>query len=207
MAEGAGRHWEEVYGSRDATAVSWYQPVPALSLAWIEEVAPPSSDPRVLDVGGGASTLVDHLLERGYRRVTVLDLAAAALEAARHRLADRAGEVEWVAGDLLDYAPLGPVDLWHDRAVLHFLLGADERARYAAVLRRALPPGGHAVIATFAVGGPTRCSGLETAQYDAARLMELVGEGFTLVREQSELHRTPAGGDQLFAYFLLRRTG
>jgi SAM-dependent methyltransferase len=198
-------HWEAVYRERDATEVSWYQEVPTRSLEMITEILPPELDPRIVDVGAGASTLVDHLLDRGYRQVTVLDLAATALERARRRLGRRADRVEWVVSDLLDFAPSAPFDLWHDRAVLHFLRDPLQQARYAEVLGTSVASGRFALIATFAPGGPTRCSGLEIVQYDAARLLELVGSDFSLQHDENEIHRTPTGGDQLFSYFLLRR--
>ena len=205
MTDPVRGHWEGVYGSRDTREVSWYEAVPHRSLEWIEAVAPAASDPRIIDVGAGASTLVDHLLDRGYRRLTLLDVAAPALSEVRTRLGARADAVEWVVADLLDFADPEPFDLWHDRAVLHFLLDPEEQRRYGEVLRRSVRPGGHAVIAAFAVGGPARCSGLDTMQYDAPRIARLAGAGFTLLRDEREVHRTPGGGDQLFAWFLLRR--
>jgi SAM-dependent methyltransferase len=197
-------HWEGVYARKDAGEVSWFQAVPARSLAWIAEVAPDRGTP-ILDVGAGASRLVDHLLERGYRSVAVLDLSANALEQVRRRLGERAEAVEWFTGDLLDFVSPHPFDVWHDRAVLHFLREPAQQARYAEVLRGTLRPGGHALIATFAVGGPTRCSGLDTVQYDCARLSALLGPGFACVRDEQENHQTPGGGEQRFQYCLFRR--
>lgn len=194
-------HWEEVYRSRPSTAVSWYQPEPALSLQWIREVAPPP-DSSILDVGAGASLLVDRLLDAGYRNPAVLDISSTALSEVRERLGDRAEEVEWFTGDLLDFAAPRRFDLWHDRAVLHFLREPEQQRRYAEVLRRTVAPGGYALLATFALGGPTRCSGLEVVRYDCATMADLLGPAFVGVREAAEVHRTPGGGEQLFQYCL-----
>jgi 2-polyprenyl-3-methyl-5-hydroxy-6-metoxy-1,4-benzoquinol methylase len=197
------QHWRDVYGRKDSTEVSWYQEVPARSLRWIEEVCP-SRESRIIDVGAGASTLVDNLLVAGYRHVTALDIAAPALDLVKKRLGGRGEEVEWVVIDLLEYAPATTFDLWHDRAVLHFLRRGDEQVRYAKALERSVRPDGLAIIATFAVGGPTRCSGQETVQYDADRIQGLL-PSCHLLREEEEIHHTPSGVDQLFTYFLLRR--
>lgn len=199
-------HWEDVYQRKDAREVSWFQPVPVRSLEWIESVAA-NRGTSVLDVGAGASRLVDHLLERGFRSVGVLDLAESALAQVRQRLGERGEMVEWFVGDLLDFTPPHPFDVWHDRAVLHFLHEPEQQQRYAEVLRRTLRPGGHALIATFAVGGPSRCSGLDIVQYDCNSLSALLGPGFTCVREEQESHPTPGGSEQLFQYCLFRRDG
>lgn len=203
-AAGGPAHWQEVYGRKAPDEVSWYQPVPERSLEWIREHAP-APDASILDVGGGASTLVDHLLDDGYREVAVLDLAPAALERSRQRLGERAERVSWFAADLLEFTAPHPFDLWHDRAVLHFLVDEPRRQRYAEVLRRTLRPGGHALIATFAPDGPERCSGLEVLRSDCADIDRLLGDEFTLVRDEREFHRTPSGGEQRFQYCLFRR--
>jgi 2-polyprenyl-3-methyl-5-hydroxy-6-metoxy-1,4-benzoquinol methylase len=200
------RHWQQVYAAKESTTVSWFEAEPVRSLGWIREAAP---DPgaAILDVGAGASLLVDRLLDHGYRRLAVLDIAPAALDEVRARLGDRAVRVEYFAGDVLDFVPPHPFDLWHDRAVLHFLRTPEEQRRYAGAIRRTLRPGGHAMISTFARGGPTRCSGLEVVQYDAAALATLLGGEFTLVREEIAKHRTPAGAEQLFQHCLFVRAG
>jgi len=202
----ARHHWQQVYGAKASTAVSWYEAEPVRSLEWIRSIAP-DPDAAILDVGAGASLLVDRLLEHGYRRLGVLDIAPAALEEVRARLGERSSDVEWFTGDVLDFTAPHPFDVWHDRAVLHFLRDPDEQRRYAEVLRRTLRPGGHAMISTFAAGGPKRCSGLEIVQYDAAALADLLGEEFALVREATGTHRTPAGADQLFQHSLFVRSG
>lgn len=198
-------HWQEVYSKKASTEVSWYQAEPAKSLEWIQRVAPDPAT-RILDVGAGASVLVDRLLERGYRRPAVLDVAPTALAEVQQRLGERAPLVEWFTGDVLELDARHAFDLWHDRAVLHFLREPEQQRRYAEVLRRTLRPGGHALISTFAVGGPTRCSGLEVVQHDGSTVGELLGSEFTLVREETELHRTPGGGTQLFQYCLFARS-
>ncbi|HZY32816.1 MAG TPA: class I SAM-dependent methyltransferase [Rhodanobacter sp.] len=200
------QHWETVYRTKAPDAVSWYRPHLDTSLALIERAAP-DRNAAVLDVGGGASTLVDDLLARGYRDLSVLDISAAALNVARERLGEAADKVTWLAADLLD-APLPQAryDLWHDRAVFHFLTEAEQRAHYLRQLARALKPGGHAVLATFGPQGPLKCSGLDTVRYDAWELARVLGDGFTLLDSTLELHATPFGTTQPFLYALFRRT-
>ena len=200
------QHWETVYRTKAPDAVSWYRPHLDTSLALIERAAP-DRNAAVLDVGGGASTLVDDLLARGYRDLSVLDISAAALNVARERLGEAADKVTWLAADLLD-APLPQAryDLWHDRAVFHFLTEAEQRAHYLRQLARALKPGGHAVLATFGPQGPITGSGLDTVRYDAWELARVLGDGFTLLDSTLELHATPFGTTQPFLYALFRRT-
>ena len=200
------QHWETVYRTKAPDAVSWYRPHLDTSLALIERAAP-DRGAAVVDVGGGASTLVDDLLARGYRDLSVLDISAAALNVAHERLGEAADKVTWLAGDLLD-APLprARYDLWHDRAVFHFLTEAEQRAHYLRQLTHALKPGGHAVLATFGPQGPVKCSGLDTVRYDAEGLVRVLGDGFTLVDSTLEFHATPFGTIQPFLYALFRRT-
>lgn len=204
IVSGRSQHWEGVYSGRRPEELSWYQPDPATSMALIGHAAPGPDDP-VVDVGGGASLLVDRLLEAGYTRLTVLDLSVAALAHARARLGSRAAAVEWVEADVTAWTPARRYALWHDRAVLHFLTDPADRRRYAGVLDQALAPRGQVIIGAFAVGGPTRCSGLDIVQYDAPRLLRELGAGFEVVEEMAESHVTPAGRDQAFAWFRLRR--
>ncbi|HEY0698533.1 MAG TPA: methyltransferase domain-containing protein [Micromonospora sp.] len=201
-------HWDEVYGRAVVTQVSWFQREPRCSLELVAEsgIRP---EEALVDVGAGASVLVDRLLDAGYRDVTALDLAADALAVARSRLGPRAGEVHWVTGDLLRWQPDRRYRLWHDRAVFHFLTEPAERDRYRTVLRRVVPPGGHIVIGTFAADGPTHCSGLPTARYAPDQLAAEF-PGFEVVRHVREEHRTPGGSLQPFTWLLLvdrRRTG
>ena len=198
-------HWDRVYRDKAPTDVSWYQPHAALSLALIEQAVPDRSAP-IIDVGGGASTLADDLLRAGYTDVTVLDIAAPALEAARARVRSEglpAERARWVVGDVLD-VPLAPhrYALWHDRAVFHFLTAPDDRARYVDRVRRSVGPHGAVLIATFAADGPLRCSGLDVARYDAAALHAEFGAGFRLVESRREEHTTPWGAPQAFTYCL-----
>ena len=193
-------HWEQVYRDKSPLEVSWYQAAPTLSYELIQASGIDHAAP-LIDIGGGASTLVDHLLDDGYSAVSVLDISAQALAHAQRRLGERAQRVCWIEADITRFEPAQSYRLWHDRAVFHFLTDPIDRASYRSVLERALVPGGQLIIGTFAPGGPERCSGLPIAQYDAALMQaELVG-GFTLLETRSELHRTPAGKDQLFNYF------
>ena len=196
-------HWEAVYRERRPEQVSWYQPEPTLSLELIRSVAAPED--AVLDVGGGASTLVDALLQAGFHRITVLDLSAAALAHAQRRLGPAATRVTWREADILT-ADLGSawVDLWHDRAVFHFLIDPADRLRYLAQVRRTVPPGGHVLVATFAEDGPSRCSGFDVARYSATELHGAFGADFRLLVSRREEHRSPWGARQAFTYCLCR---
>lgn len=195
-------HWEQVYRDKSPLDVSWYQSSPTLSLELILASGVGHGAP-LIDVGGGASTLVDHLLDAGFTDVSVLDISTRALAHARQRLGDRAQQVHWIESDITRFAPDTSYRLWHDRAVFHFLTEAEDRRRYREVLERALVADGQLIIGTFAPGGPVRCSGLPIIQYDAARLQETLGECFTLIETRAEVHGTPAGKDQLFNFFRL----
>ncbi len=198
-------HWQNVYRTRSVEAVSWYRPHLETSLQLLE-AAEMSVNSRVIDVGAGASTLVDDLLDRGLRDVSVLDVSEEALALARRRLGERAQLVNWYAGDLLELAlPPAHFDFWHDRAVLHFLTDPEDARRYARIAAHALTRGGYAVIAGFAPDGPQRCSGLHVVRRSADDIAALLTSGFTLVRERTETHRTPGGSEQSFVYALLRR--
>lgn len=186
--------------------MSWYQPEPAVSLGLVGSSGVSPSAPFV-DIGGGASTLVDHLLERGHTDLTVLDISARALDRARERLGADADTVTWVEGDAVDPPFRRRFAFWHDRAVFHFLIEAADRAAYLAALRRHLDPDGQLIIATFAPGGPDTCSGLPVRRYDADALADEVGSGFEPVTETREVHTTPWGGEQPFQYVLIRRSG
>jgi SAM-dependent methyltransferase len=197
-------HWEKVYGTRKPTEVSWYQREAALSLSLIRRVAPERTAP-ILDVGGGASTLVDGLLAEGYSNVTVLDVSGAALEQAAARLGPNAARVTWLEANILDaQMPASAYALWHDRAVFHFLTDAAERRRYVEQVLGAVRVGGHVVVATFASDGPTRCSGLEVARYDPEELHAQFGPEFQLLESAREEHRTPSGAGQAFTYCMCR---
>jgi SAM-dependent methyltransferase len=197
-------HWEHVYESNDTNGVSWYQSKPKLSLELIEllGVGPGSS---IIDVGGGASVLVDRLLARGFTDLTILDISQRGLDAARERVGT-AAPVTWLAEDLLTWQPNRTYELWHDRAVFHFLSG-QEVEDYRNVLCRVLSPGAAVIIATFAPDGPERCSGLPVTRYSPSALQEMLGTGFELMVERRELHTTPSGSTQPFTWIAARRVG
>ncbi len=202
----AKAHWEGVYTTRPPDAVSWYQPEPTVSLELIREagVSPGAS---VIDVGAGASFLVRRLVELGYR-VTALDVSAQALALLRAGLGPQAADVTFVEGDVcVASLPASAFALWHDRAVLHFLRDSAQQRDYVRQLARCLEPGGHAVIATFDLDGPQRCSGLEVVRYSPDTLAELLGPAFTLRSARRESHLTPGGATQHFQYSLFRRAG
>lgn len=203
MSHSRRDHWERVHRGKGPGERSWFQPRPDTSLALIEQTGC-GPGARVIDVGGGTSHLVDELLERGFEDVTVLDVSPAALDEARQRLGTRAAAVRWIDADITGASLPGRFDVWHDRAVFHFLTAHDERAAYVRLLEQSLAPGGHAIIATFAEDGPTRCSGLPVVRYSPASLGAELGEGFELVDTRRELHRTPAGKPQSFVYCLFR---
>lgn len=201
------QHWEQVYRTRAPEQVSWYQPLARNSLELIRRAAPDCAA-AIIDIGGGASTLVDSLIDASYRDVTVLDLASDALAIARARLGARADTLHWVTADILDAElPAVRYDIWHDRAAFHFLTSPDDRARYVAQVRHALKPGGRLVMATFAPDGPPRCSGLDVVRYSAESLADELGAAFELLESIREEHRTPSGAIQRFQYSLLRDVG
>jgi SAM-dependent methyltransferase len=195
-------HWNEVYGSRSSDEVSWYQARPTVSLRLVQAVSRP--DEPVVDVGAGASSLADHLLDDGWGDVTVLDLSATALAEVRGRLTGRHG-LTFVETDLLTWQPPRKYATWHDRAVLHFLTDPRDRASYARTAVWAIASGGVAVIGTFAHGGPTSCSGLPIAQHSPEDIASLLGPSFVLKHSETEEHITPGGVAQKFAWAVLRR--
>jgi len=198
-------HWQHVYAGKAEAQTSWFRPHLDESLRLIDALRLPAQAP-VIDVGAGRSTLVDDLLQRGFIDVTALDLSHAALAQSQARLGNAARTVRWIEGDVLD-AQLPPArfDLWHDRAVFHFLTEAADRARYVALCERSLRMGGFALIATFAADGPEKCSGLPVCRYDAATLAGEFGPAFERLADSRELHRTPFDTTQNFTYLLLRR--
>jgi len=199
------KHWDRVFRNREPHETSWYQPHLALSLRFIEQAGlPPTAG--ILDVGAGVSTLTGDLLDQGFSDVTVLDCSAAAIDRARSRLGDLARQVHWLAGDITTLSlPVSRFDLWHDRAVFHFLTESSDRDAYRAALERALRPDAHLIVATFALTGPERCSGLPVVRYDADTLQRAVGPGFQLVATNEDAHRTPSGNRQDFLYCYFRR--
>ena len=205
MSEEASKtHWETVYTTKAENEVSWFQDNPALSLELIDLVRP-ARDAAIVDIGGGASRLVDCLLARGFERVTVLDISQAALDVAKARLGKRATKVQWIAADVTRWRPPETFDLWHDRAAFHFLVDATDRKAYLERLVRGVKAGGHAIIATFAPDGPEKCSGLPVQRYDPASLSAAIGDAFELVDHRPHRHVTPWGAVQSFQFSVLRR--
>ena len=199
-------HWEKVYSSRPPDRLGWYRPHLETPLAWIEALNLRPEDP-VIDVGGGASTLVDDLLTRGHVDMTVVDLAESAVRTARSRLGDAAAGVNWLVGDITAIElPRNDYRLWHDRAVFHFLTGAAARQKYRDALLGVLAAGGHFIIGTFTHEAPPRCSGLPVVRYDADGLAGMFGDAFALRRHDYELHVTPGGVEQAYVYCLFQRT-
>lgn len=202
----AKEHWEQVYASRAANAVSWYQAHADRSLGLIRTTGV-SRNASIIDVGGGASTLAEDLLAEGYTDLTVLDISAAAIATAKARLGERALEVRWIEADITTInLPRHCIDVWHDRAVFHFLTGSEDRMTYICAILHAVRPGGHVIIATFAEDGPKKCSGLPVVRYSPEALHAELGGAFTLLRCEREGHITPAGAVQRFLYCHLRKS-
>jgi 2-polyprenyl-3-methyl-5-hydroxy-6-metoxy-1,4-benzoquinol methylase len=196
----AKTHWEKVYASKAPETVSWYRPHLETSLALIERAATGYSG-SILDVGGGESTLVDDLLARGYENITVLDVSQTAIDVTKKRLGLAAEQVHWLVADVTDaQLERGAYDVWHDRAVFHFLTTREHRAEYVRQVGRAVKPGGHVIVSTFGPEGPTKCSGLDVIRYDAESLHDQFGVRFRLVESSKELHRTPFGTTQQFLF-------
>jgi SAM-dependent methyltransferase len=200
-AASAAEHWESVYASKDDAGLSWMQIEPSLSLRLISEVC---SAGRVIDIGGGTSPLAARLVEHGYS-VAVLDISQTAIRRSRERLGARASELRWIAADVTANPDLGTFDVWHDRAVFHFLITQTGRSAYRDLMAGTLPSGGHAVIATFALEGPTKCSGLEVCRYSAESLAAELGGQFQLLKSVPESHLTPWGKPQAFQYSVFKR--
>jgi 2-polyprenyl-3-methyl-5-hydroxy-6-metoxy-1,4-benzoquinol methylase len=197
-------HWQNVYKEKGENQVSWFQERPNISLALIEAVRADRSS-AIIDIGGGASRLVDALVEKGYQDLTVLDLSDSAVSIARMRLGERAAMVKWIVADVTRWEPPRSYDLWHDRAAFHFLTEASDRSAYIDRLTTAVPRGGHAIIGTFALDGPERCSGLPVVRYDAAQLSATLTPSFALVEMRRDDHKTPWGAIQHFQFSVFRR--
>jgi 2-polyprenyl-3-methyl-5-hydroxy-6-metoxy-1,4-benzoquinol methylase len=197
-------HWESIYGKKAPEAVSWYRPHLETSLALIGRAAPETSA-AIIDVGGGESTLVDDLLARGYQNITILDVSQTAIDVTRKRLGQAADRVHWLAADITA-TQLEPFayDIWHDRAVFHFLTAPEHRMAYVRNAARAVKPGGHVIVSTFGPEGPAKCSGLDVMRYDAESLHNEFGRRFRLVESSAELHQTPFGKSQQFLYCYCR---
>jgi len=201
---GAREHWERTYRSKAETDVSWFQARPERSLALIQEAAPDFAAP-IIDVGAGASRVVDVLLAAGYTDLTALDISEAALARTRARLGANAARVEFITADITVWTPARHWRVWHDRAVFHFLIDRESQSAYLRALTRATAPGSAVIIATFSLDGPERCSGLPVQRYSAETLAARLGSGFRLEKHEAEQHTTPAGRAQAFNYAVFRR--
>ncbi len=197
-------HWQNVYATKDERSVSWFQERPDISLELIHATGVDLSAP-IVDIGGGASRLVDALVDEGFEAITVLDLSDKALAASKARLGAKAAQVRWVAADVTTWQPSQSYDVWHDRAALHFLTEPKDQAAYAQRVAKAVRSGGHVIIGTFAPDGPERCSGLPVIRHDAASLAALLGPTFELVESKCHDHQTPAGITQRFQFSRFRR--
>jgi cyclopropane fatty-acyl-phospholipid synthase-like methyltransferase len=197
-------HWDAVYAAKTPDSVTWFQARPENSLLLIQKAGVGPTEP-VIDVGGGSSVLVDYLLNQGFSDITVLDVSKPALAHSRHRLGRKAAQINWLVEDLTRFTPQRQYSLWHDRAVFHFLTRAADRQRYITALTAGLGQGGQLIISTFALDGPEKCSGLPVQRYDAAQLSKTLGSGFVLLETFDEVHKTPWGGEQKFAWFRFRR--
>jgi len=198
------KHWEQVYEGKSPAEVSWFQAEPSHSLRLIQNTGITKSD-CIIDVGGGASVLVDRLQEHGYENLAVLDISSAAIEHARRRLGEAAQKIEWHEADITAFDPPHSFALWHDRAVFHFLTQQSDREKYVKVMKRAVPTNSHISLATFSIGGPEKCSGLDIVQYDASKLLSVLGDEFKIVEQVDEVHMTPENREQNFSYFRLER--
>ena len=195
------QHWENVYETKAPDQVSWFSPHLETSLALIERVTQDDLSASIIDVGGGASTLVDDLILKGYCNVTVLDISQAALDVAKKRLGNSAEAVQWLRADVAQSnLPAGSFDVWHDRAVFHFLTSPEDRIAYVKNVALAVKPGGHVIVSTFGPEGPAKCSGLDVVRYDAESLHGQFGVRFRLLESSKELHSTPFGTTQQFVY-------
>ncbi len=194
------RHWENIYIEKSTLKVSWYQKEPLLSLELISNSIL-DKNTAIIDVGGGTSSLVDLMLYEGYSNITVLDISSAALGIAKHRLGKRSNSVKWIEVDITEFNPPYKYDLWHDRAVFHFLTDISDQDKYIGVLKKAVKKGGYLIIAAFAVDGPNKCSGLDIVQYDSKKISDKLGPQFRLLEHLPELHITPFNIEQKFYYF------
>lgn len=204
MAFDPKEHWEKVYQAKKPTEVSWYQDNPELSLKLICETGI-NAEAKIIDVGGGASTLAGKLLTEGFKNLTVLDISSQALSYAKERFGKRSGEINWIEADITRFEPPGLFDLWHDRAVFHFLTSPDDRKKYVEILNKTLKPGGHLIISAFGLEGPLKCSGLTVERYSPEKLQETLGSSFFLSKTVHENHITPAKMGQKFLYCCFRK--
>lgn len=197
-------HWKKVYQTKQPIEVSWFQTDPAVSLELIA-LTGINHTQRIIDVGGGASVLVDKLLDAGFEGLTVLDISSAALDYAKERLGERSANIQWIESDVTEFEFVRKYDLWHDRAVFHFLTDPEDRKKYKKVLNESLNPGGHVIIAAFALEGPPKCSGLDVERYSPEKMKNEIGGSFDLIKSVDEIHRTPWNAEQKFIYCYFRK--
>jgi 2-polyprenyl-3-methyl-5-hydroxy-6-metoxy-1,4-benzoquinol methylase len=198
------KHWESIYHTKDTQQVSWFQPTPEMSLDFIKELNIPLTA-KIIDVGGGDSLLVDHLLQLGYKDVTVLDISEKSLKNAKMRLGPQAKQVTWIVADITEFVSVTHYDLWHDRAAFHFLTNAQEIESYVLTVKNSLAPDGIMVIGTFSDKGPTECSGLEIAQYSEESMTSLFTENFSKIKCLLTDHQTPSGDQQNFIFCCFKK--
>ena len=197
-------HWEKIYQTKSPDEVSWYQSNPLLSMKLIKD-SELEKGLGIIDVGGGASLLVDYLLDDGFEDIAVLDISEDSLEISKKRLGDRKDLVEWIVADVTEFSSSRSFSFWHDRAVFHFLVDEEDQKKYLEVLKETLDPGGVVVVATFALDGPSKCSGLDVVRYDTESICRVFGSDFQLIGQFSESHFTPSEKEQRFTYFMFRK--
>lgn len=193
------QHWEGVYNTKKPGEVSWYQIDPAVSLDMLASTKI-SLGQKIIDVGAGASVLVDKLLEQGFKDITVLDISLKAIEYSQERLKENASKIKWIEADITDLEPPEQYDVWHDRAVFHFLTNPQDRKKYVHIMGKAVKAGGHVIIAAFSLDGPLKCSGLDVERYDSRKMERELGSAFELVKAIDEVHKTPWDKEQKFTY-------
>lgn len=197
-------HWDSIYRDKSPLEVSWHQKQPIISLGLINKYAESNTD-YIIDVGGGASTLSDFLLTDGFTNITVLDLSSHALAHAQQRLGDKSAFIDWKVDDVTNFTPTHKFDIWHDRAVFHFLITSEDREKYKQVLESSIMKSGRVIIAAFSIGGPEKCSGLDIVQYNAEKLINELGTHFTFIEQKYETHITPSGAKQEFDYYVFTK--
>ena len=197
-------HWEGVYGNKKPTEVSWYQTEPKISLGLIASTGV-DYKAKIIDIGGGASVLVDKLLDEGFKDLTVLDISSKAIDFAKKRLGKQAKNVMWIEADITDFDSSAKYDLWHDRAVFHFLTNGEDRKKYVECMDGAVNPDGHVIISAFAIDGPLKCSGLDIERYSPEKMKAEIGDSFELVNSVNEIHVTPSNKEQKFSYFYFKK--
>lgn len=197
-------HWEKIYKDKPPCHVSWFQEKPALSLKFIKHANLKKSD-AIIDIGGGASSLIDHLIENGYKNLSVLDISENALNHAKERLGKDSLAVKWFIEDITSFVPTQQFSVWHDRAVFHFLTDANDRKLYLDTLKHCLIPKGYLILAAFVIDAQTQCSGLDIIQYDQEKLQKELGNQFKFIEKENETHMTPGNTEQHFCYYRFQK--